>query len=128
LEHYKSVTGRKINKAGKHFLNNDGKLTDDHHKITDSLNNYFVTIADKINTNNANAGHSIESHTDKYSNYLYQAFMIPFPKIVLNHTSTNETENIIKSLKPKNSSGYDEIPVGILKSVRLSLAPINLYL
>jgi hypothetical protein len=30
--------------------------------IIDSLHNYFLTIADnKINTNNANAGHIIES-------------------------------------------------------------------
>jgi hypothetical protein len=40
--------------------------------------------------------------------------MIPFPKIELNHTSTKETENIIKSLKPKNCNGYDEILVRIL--------------
>jgi hypothetical protein len=76
--------------------------------ITDFLNNYFLTIADKINTNNANAGHIIGSDTDKYSNYLSQAFTIPFPKIELNHTSTKETENIIKPLKPKNSNGYVE--------------------
>jgi hypothetical protein len=55
--------------------------------------------------------------TDKYSNYLSQAFTIPFQKIELNHTytSTKETENIIKSSKPENSNGYDEIPVRILK-------------
>jgi hypothetical protein len=55
----KSVTGRKINNAGMQFLNTDGKLTHNHPIITDSLNNYFLTIPDKINTNNANAGHMI---------------------------------------------------------------------
>jgi hypothetical protein len=55
LEHYK-ISRRKINKSGIQFLNIHGKLTDNHHMITDSLNNYFLTIADKINTNNASIG------------------------------------------------------------------------
>jgi hypothetical protein len=41
--------------------------------------------------------------------------MTPFPKIEFKHTSTKETENIIKSLKRKISNGYDEISVKILK-------------
>jgi hypothetical protein len=39
----KAVTGTKINNAVIRFLNIDGKLTDIHHMITDSLNNYFLT-------------------------------------------------------------------------------------
>jgi hypothetical protein len=112
----KSVTGRKINKAGIQFLNIDGKLTDNHHVIADSLNKYFLTIADKINTSNVKNGHTVGSDSDKYLNYLSQAFATPFPKINFNHTSTKEIENIIKSLKPKNSNGYDEISVKNLKT------------
>jgi hypothetical protein len=37
----KSVKGRTINNVGMEVLNTDGKLTDNHHMITDSLNNYF---------------------------------------------------------------------------------------
>jgi hypothetical protein len=51
--------------------------------ITDSLNNHILTTADKINYNNANVVHIIESDdTDKYLNYLSQV-------------STKQTENII---------------------------------
>jgi hypothetical protein len=57
--------------------------------ITDSLNNYFLTTADKINTNNANVCHITESDTDKHLNCLSQAYMTPFPKIKFNHTSRN---------------------------------------
>lgn len=91
----KTVTGRKFNNAGIQALNIDGKLMDHRHTITESLNNYFLTIADKINTNNTNLDHSI--HDDAYK-YPSQAFMTPFPKIKLNYTSTKETENIIKFL------------------------------
>jgi hypothetical protein len=38
-----------------------------------------------------------------------------FPNIKLKSTTTQETENIIKSLKPKNTYGYDEIPTNLLK-------------
>jgi hypothetical protein len=52
---------------------------------------------------------------NNHLNYLSQTFTIPFPKIKFNHTSTKGIENIVKSLKPKNSHGYDEILVEILK-------------
>jgi hypothetical protein len=54
-----SDTGRKINNAGIQFLNIGGKLSDIHDVLTDSLNNSFQSIADKINTNNANVGQII---------------------------------------------------------------------
>lgn len=112
----KTVTGRKFNNAGIQALNIDRKLTDHHHTITESLNNYFLTIADKINTNNTNLGHSIQDDAYKYLNYLSQALTTPpFPKIKLNYTSTKGIENIIKFLKSTNSNGYDEISVKILK-------------
>jgi hypothetical protein len=43
-------------------------------------------------------------------NYLYQVFTRPFPHIKLTPVSTKEISEIIKSLKWKNSHGYDEIP------------------
>jgi hypothetical protein len=36
----KSISGRK-NKDGIQFLNTDGKLSDNHYMIADSLNKYF---------------------------------------------------------------------------------------
>jgi hypothetical protein len=44
-----------------------------------------------------------------------QSFKNPFPNINLKTTSTREIENIIKSLKPKNSSGYDGISTKLMK-------------
>ena len=38
-----------------------------------------------------------------------------FPNINLKSVSTNEIKNIIKSLKPKNSSGYDGISTKLLR-------------
>lgn len=44
-----------------------------------------------------------------------QVFTRPFPRIKLTPTSTKEIIEIVKSLKSKNSHGYYEIPIKILK-------------
>jgi len=44
-----------------------------------------------------------------------QSFKNPFPNINLKSVSTKEIENLIKSLKPKNSSGYDRISTKLIK-------------
>ena len=96
----KSVTGKKTHKAGIESLNIEGKLTDNHHTITNFVNNYFLTIADKINTNHIILNSIAKSDRNNHLKYLSQSFMITFPKIKFNHTSTTGIENIIKSLKP----------------------------
>ena len=58
--------------------------------------------------------------------YLYSTFKNPYPNIIFDRTTTKEIENIIKSLKPKNSYGYDEISVKILKICSPFIAtPLN---
>jgi hypothetical protein len=52
---------------------------------------------------------------EKHWSYYSVAFLTPFPEIKFKPTSTKETENIMKPLKPKNSSGYNEILINILK-------------
>ena len=47
--------------------------------------------------------------------YLINSFHRPFPKMSWQYSSTHEIENIIKSLKYKNTGGYDEISTPILK-------------
>ena len=48
-------------------------------------------------------------------NYLYEVYAKPFPQIKSTPVSTKEICEIIKTLKWKSSSGYDEFPVSILK-------------
>ena len=59
-------------------------------------------------------------------NYLEHNFKYPFPKINSKYTSSNEINRIIKSLQPKNSSGYDSIPLKMLKiSVPFIIFPLT---
>jgi len=44
-----------------------------------------------------------------------QSFKNPFPNIILKFISTKEIENIIKSLLPKNSPGYEAISIKLIR-------------
>jgi len=78
-------------------------------------------VTDKISANNSmdfndtsNAVHPL--------NYLHHEFIRPFPNIKLTLVSTKEVSEIIKSLKWKNSHGYDEIPIKV--SLPYIIAPL----
>jgi hypothetical protein len=50
------------------------------------------------------------------------------PNINLKFTTTKEIENIIKSLKPKNSHGYDEISTNLLKASSVYIRELMSFL
>jgi hypothetical protein len=104
----KSETGRKMMKS-------DG--LDTCKANPDLFNNYFLTIALKMTYNICN-NTKIDTNNIKYPiHYLTQTFQNSFPKIEFNYTSAKEIENIINSLPSKNSHGYDEISMKILKII-----------
>jgi hypothetical protein len=47
--------------------------------------------------------------------YLSEVHKLTFPNINLTPVTSKEIKDIIKSLKWKNSKGYDEVPLNILK-------------
>jgi hypothetical protein len=58
--------------------------------------------------------------------YLSKILHDPFPNIKCNNTSTKEIEKIIKSIKVKNSHGYDGIATKLLKvSAPYISSPLN---
>jgi uncharacterized protein YdaL len=59
-------------------------------------------------------------------NYLVNAFNRPFNKINWKYATSYENEKIIRSLKTKNSSGYDEVSNRIIKlSSAYIISPIT---
>ena len=78
--------------------------------ISDEFNKYFSTIADNILSKN----HGKTSVNQSLIN-LHRIFKHPLSHMTLTPTTFNEISKIIKSLKNKSSSGYDEIPLKILK-------------
>jgi len=79
-----------------------------------NLINIFSTIAKSITTKqNKLSLYNVDNITPLH--YLTPSFKNPFPNINLKSVSTKEIKNIIKSLKPKNSLGYDGISTKLLK-------------
>jgi Notch-like protein len=86
------------------------------HCLWDLSVHYFLSVAENNNVKNKLNNTNIDNLTDiSPIKYLLETFKIPFPKIKLKSLSTKEVENIIKSLKPKNSYGYDEISTKVLR-------------
>lgn len=95
-------------------INIDGKQICNGHTIADTFNKHFVSTAQDIRTTKLNCNTPL-NHT-KTIQYLTRAFNHPFPPINIKYISTKELEEITKSIKSKDSYGYDEIPTKILKS------------
>jgi hypothetical protein len=88
-----------------------------------SLSKPLLSIADKIVSYINN---NEDTNDDNCIDYIYRAFKNPYPNIIFDRTMTNEIENIIKSLEPKNLYRYTEIPVKIRKtSCPFITAPLN---
>jgi hypothetical protein len=102
----------------------DSKSTNNPQVITNAFNEYFLSLVKKkcVNNddgddgndssssssssssswnNNNNSNSNNNTYIPKY--YLLNAFNSSFPNIKLKSATTQETENIIKYLKPKNS-------------------------
>jgi hypothetical protein len=95
-------------------LNIGGTSISNHQVTANEFNKYFLSIAKNISTNkNDPNGHKLNTTTPMH--YLPQSFKTPFPNIKLTFLSSKEVENMIKSLKTKNSSGHDGISTKLLK-------------
>ena len=79
-------------------------------KIANIFNNYFISIADTVNSDN---NKHINTGMANPFNYLTNNFRRPFPKISWQYASTYE--KMIKSLRTKNTCGYNEISNRIIK-------------
>ena len=90
---------------------NGNNLTNQH-SIADAFNKYFSSIIDKTNSNSL--GNTRLENSSTYS-YLDQCVGDSFPPLVFKAFSTRKIISIIKSLKTKNSSGYDNISTKLLK-------------
>ena len=91
-------------------------------KIANIFNNYFISIADTFNSDNKHIHRSMTNPI----NCLTNNFRRPFPKISWQYASTYEIEKIIKSLRTKNTCGYNEISNRIItQTAPCIIAPLT---
>ena len=103
----------------QHFLINTN--SDEKVKITDpiDISNKFNTFFATIGTKLANKIEETADHT--ISDFLKKNI---HTKFTLKHTNSSEIDQIIRSLKPKNSSGYDQLSPRLLKSLDINISII----
>jgi hypothetical protein len=103
-----------------------GHTVSNYKNSPDTFNDHFLSIAEKIMQS---IRHSDTEDTSDNKNPMYYLSIIshnPFPNIKFNNTSTKETERIIKSIRAKNSHGYDGLTAKMLKaSPPYTSSPLN---
>jgi hypothetical protein len=102
------------------------KITDQQ-TIAETFNKYFVAIAENVKRQSKNKLINDDNNNmDSHTHFMEQAFNKPYSSMECKFTTTKETERITKSLKTKNSYGYDEISTKIPKiSCPFISSPIN---
>ena len=99
-------------------LNIEGETVTDFQELAKMFNNYFVNATNLIQSENID-------NTSTAVHNLKLTYPKSFPWIHLTPVTANEIKNIIKSLKLKNSHGYDEILPRILKiSLPFIISPL----
>jgi hypothetical protein len=98
-------------------LNTEGKLIKNPQTLADTLNNYFSKVVDQSVINITKQDHNqISQHS--YLEYLVHESHQPFLTLNLKPVNEKEIYEIKRSLKWKNSCGYDEVPSRIVKLSR----------
>ena len=113
----KCETGRLNIKHDKVNICNTDKKYNESINV-EIFNKYFLTVANNISCKIMGSHKQIQSSA-KVSSFLSQAFNFPFTNTVYHNTSTGKIEKIIHSFMCKNSCGYDEICMKILKASAL---------
>ena len=104
--------------TGKPKQNQKIELTAATDTVPNTFNNYFSTIATKIHN-------EMEIPEGDPTGYMKQAAT----NFAFQQPNTLDTHKILKSLKPKRSSGYDEISSKLLKELHYDLIqPIKIIL
>ena len=104
--------GNKNEDTSPIIIIDNNKTVSDQKMVAELFNNYFLIKPNSI-THNKNFDKNV-SNFDLYScSNKHKTKSIP--NIAWQHASTSEIKKIIHSLKPSNSSGYDDITNRILK-------------
>jgi hypothetical protein len=82
----------------------NGALTENQLVIADSFQSHFLSVADKLVSDNIE-DMDINDINCKVYVYSYRIFKNPYPNLIFDCTTSKEIENIIKSLTSKNSCG-----------------------
>ena len=100
-------------------------ISNNPQETANTFNDHFSTVADAVIGNIIKGNNNMKGNVDP-SNYLIISFNNMFSSINLKYAKTYEINKIIKTLRTKQSCGYDEIPIKILKlSAPFIISPLT---
>jgi hypothetical protein len=109
------------NKTNTNMNNTNDNINNQN--TANAFNSYFASVADNI-INNSRKTNSV--YSDCPLEYLRLNCNQPNFSFTLKNTTAHEINKIIQSMKPKDSHGYDEISIRILKmSAPFILSPLT---
>jgi hypothetical protein len=104
----KPVTNIKPSKSTTTSISSEGKSYNNPQTMANIFKKYFIKSPNQMQLNKL-------ANVSSFLSYLSKVHKRTFPNINLTPVTSKEIKDIIKSLKWKNSKGYDEIPLNILK-------------
>ena len=120
-------SGRNKKRSDIQALKVEGKRITVQQTTAETFNEYFVVIVENVKRQSKNNVINDDNNDmDSHTHFLEQAFNKRYTSTECKCKTTKEREQIIKSLKTKNSYEYDEISTKILKiSCPIISSPIN---
>ena len=106
----KTIMNKRNNQNKIVAININDQLTNNPDIIANSFNSFFSSVAENIIKKCPGSSFTLDPIT-----YLNSNIIKPQSLLQLNLISSHETENLIQSLKSKDSHGHDEISTRILK-------------
>jgi hypothetical protein len=120
----KNETGIRNSTYDPPTLIKDGEEIENSQNIANTFNLYFNTMMDnRLNNSYTTSGSTLNK--DKFFHYLSSVSIGSIGNLKYKPVTSKEMKDIIKSLKNKNSYGYDEIPMKVMKlSMPFILSPL----
>jgi len=112
-----NIINENINKRHKKqdlsSININGVIIQNTQAIANTFNSYYSSVANHITKeiHTSNTVGDIQNPVTYLQNMLQQSLLV----CEFKHVSPKEIENVAKSLKDKDSHGYDEIPTKVIK-------------
>lgn len=103
------------------ILKEGTKILSDPYLVSNTFNKHFINVVPDIDSDDS--GTVKENVASDIRNELFVK-----PEFRLKSVSRAEVEKIIESLKNKHSSGFDEIPIVVLKAVKGRLSQVLCHL
>jgi hypothetical protein len=103
----KDLTGKTQPTETKMEINSETETLTNDNDIAKAFNSYFINITEDLTNNSSDVDKALQSLKKYYPESIPVMNLIPVTEI--------EVRDIIKSLKNKNTSGYDRISNNILK-------------